>query len=54
VQTLITGGTGFLGAQTARCLVEKGECPILFDINDGPHISPMQTELFMCLRHLAF
>jgi nucleoside-diphosphate-sugar epimerase len=34
VQTLITGGTGFLGAQTARCLVEKGESPILFDIND--------------------
>ena len=34
MQTLITGGTGFLGAQTARCLVEKGESPILFDIND--------------------
>jgi len=34
VQTLITGGTGFLGAQTARCLVEKGESPILFDINE--------------------
>lgn len=35
MQTLITGGTGFLGAQTARCLVEKGETPILFDINES-------------------
>ena len=34
MQTLITGGTGFIGAQTARYLVEGGEKPILFDIND--------------------
>jgi nucleoside-diphosphate-sugar epimerase len=34
VQILITGGTGFLGAQTARYFVEKGEIPILFDINE--------------------
>ena len=34
MQILITGGTGFLGSQTARYLVEQGENPILFDIND--------------------
>lgn len=34
MRILITGGTGFLGSQTARYLVEKGENPILFDIND--------------------
>jgi nucleoside-diphosphate-sugar epimerase len=32
--TLITGGTGFIGAQVARVLAERGERPILFDIND--------------------
>lgn len=32
--TLVTGGTGFIGAQVARLLVERGERPVLFDIND--------------------
>ena len=31
---LITGGTGFIGAEVARVLARKGERPILFDIND--------------------
>ncbi len=31
---LITGGTGFIGAEVARVLVPKGESPIVFDIND--------------------
>jgi len=31
---LITGGTGFIGAQVARTLVQRGEKPVVFDIND--------------------
>lgn len=31
---LITGGTGFIGAQVARVLAEQGERPVVFDIND--------------------
>jgi len=31
---LITGGTGFIGAEVARTLVQRGERPIVFDIND--------------------
>jgi nucleoside-diphosphate-sugar epimerase len=31
---LVTGGTGFIGAQVARVLVHKGERPVIFDIND--------------------
>ena len=31
---LITGGTGFIGAEVARVLVRNGERPIVFDIND--------------------
>ncbi len=31
---LITGGTGFIGAEVARVLAKKGERPIVFDIND--------------------
>lgn len=31
---LITGGTGFIGAQVVRVLVQRGERPVIFDIND--------------------
>jgi len=31
---LITGGTGFIGAEVARVLVQRGEKPVIFDIND--------------------
>lgn len=31
---LVTGGTGFIGAQVARELVHQGEKPIVFDISD--------------------
>jgi nucleoside-diphosphate-sugar epimerase len=31
---LVTGGTGFIGAQVARVLVQKGQKPVIFDIND--------------------
>lgn len=31
---LVTGGTGFIGAEVARVLVRKGERPVVFDIND--------------------
>lgn len=34
MKSLITGGTGFIGAQVARILVQRGERPIIFDIND--------------------
>ena len=36
--TLITGGTGFVGAYVTRLLVEAGERPVLFDISavQGP------------------
>ncbi|MBI5969198.1 MAG: NAD-dependent epimerase/dehydratase family protein [Deltaproteobacteria bacterium] len=32
--TLITGGTGFIGAEVARILAERGERPIVLDISD--------------------
>ena len=32
--TLVTGGTGFIGAEVARVLARKGERPIVFDINE--------------------
>ena len=32
--TLVTGGTGFIGAEVARVLARRGERPIVFDIND--------------------
>ena len=32
--TLITGGTGFIGAEVARVLAKRGEEIVLFDIND--------------------
>src|SRR5947209_9499194 len=36
--TLITGGTGFIGAEVARLLIEKGEKkPVVFDINPALH-----------------
>lgn len=31
---MISGGTGFIGAEVARVLAKKGERPIVFDIND--------------------
>jgi len=31
---LITGGTGFIGAEVARILAERGEKPVVFDISD--------------------
>jgi len=34
MNTLITGGTGFIGAEVARVLARNGERPIVFDIND--------------------
>ncbi len=30
---LITGGTGYIGAELAHLLVERGEEVVLFDIN---------------------
>jgi threonine 3-dehydrogenase len=30
---MITGGTGYIGAEVARLLVERGEKPVLFDIS---------------------
>jgi len=32
MNTLITGGTGFVGAELTRMLIEKGERPIIFDV----------------------
>lgn len=35
---LITGGTGLIGAEVARLLLEKGEkSPVLFDLNPSPN-----------------
>lgn len=34
--TLVTGGKGFIGARIVRCLVEKGERVVCFDLNAGP------------------
>jgi nucleoside-diphosphate-sugar epimerase len=35
--TLITGGTGFIGAEVVRFLLGKGEKnPVVFDINHSP------------------
>ncbi len=37
MDTLITGGTGLIGAEVARLLLEKGEqSPVLFDFNPSP------------------
>jgi nucleoside-diphosphate-sugar epimerase len=30
--TLITGGTGFIGSNLARMLIDKGERPVLLDV----------------------
>ncbi len=36
--TLVTGGTGLIGAEVARVLLEKGEQgPVLFDFNPSPN-----------------
>ena len=36
--TLITGGTGLIGAEVVRLLLEKGERrPVLFDLNPSPN-----------------
>src|SRR5208283_857144 len=32
MNTLITGGTGFVGADLSRTLMERGERPIIFDV----------------------
>jgi threonine 3-dehydrogenase len=32
--TLVTGGTGFIGAEVARILAKRGEKTVVFDIND--------------------
>lgn len=32
--TLVTGGTGFIGAEVARVLAKRGEKIVVFDIND--------------------
>ena len=32
--TLVTGGTGFIGAEVARILAKRGEKTVIFDIND--------------------
>ncbi len=36
--TLITGGAGFVGAELARLLIDKGERPIVMDVSQlsGP------------------
>ncbi len=37
MSVMITGGTGFIGAEIARLLLEKGEKrPVVFDINPSP------------------
>ncbi len=37
MSVLITGGTGFIGAEIARILLEKGaKKPVVFDINPSP------------------
>ena len=35
---LVTGGTGFIGAQVARTLVERGVRPVIFDISDRKNL----------------
>ena len=35
---LVTGGTGFIGAQVARTLVERGVRPVIFDIRDRKNL----------------
>ena len=33
MSVLVTGGTGYIGAEVARLLVDRGETPVLFDIS---------------------
>ncbi|MCK4581263.1 MAG: NAD(P)-dependent oxidoreductase, partial [Dehalococcoidia bacterium] len=35
MKVLVTGGTGFIGAELSRTLVERGEDVVLFDIAPG-------------------
>ena len=43
--TLITGGTGFIGAEVVRLLLDKGEKkPVVFDINPALHRLDEATE----------
>ncbi|MBI3092578.1 MAG: NAD(P)-dependent oxidoreductase [Candidatus Tectomicrobia bacterium] len=42
---LITGGTGLIGAQVARLLVERGESPLLFELSPRQEaVSALQAE----------
>jgi len=34
---LITGGTGFIGSELARLLIDRGEDVVLFDVNPNPN-----------------
>jgi len=55
MKVLITGGTGFIGAELARTLVSKGDDVVLFDIApDYARIGDIKHEVKMAQGNLAY
>jgi threonine 3-dehydrogenase len=50
MNTLITGGTGFVGAELTKTLIEKGERPIVFDVSEARGVLSRVSDRFEHVR----